>query len=73
MTEPAYGTLFNQAGIEGVKVKPITTGEINRPAPRPAYSVMDNYIWRLQGKQPLRNYKEALVDYLKSVAREENK
>jgi len=65
--------IFKQAGIEGVKVNPITTKEINRPAPRPAYSVMDNYIWRLQGKQPLRHYQEALADYLKSVAKEENK
>lgn len=65
--------IFKQAGIDKVKVKPITTEEINRPAPRPAYSVMDNYIWRLQGKQPLRHYKKALADYLKSFTKEENK
>jgi len=59
--------IFKQAGIDNVKVKPITTKDYNRPAKRPAYSVMDNYVWRLQGKQPLRNYKEALADYLKSI------
>lgn len=61
--------IFKQAGIKGVKVKPITTKEINRPAPRPKYSVLDNYIWRLQGKKPLRHYKEALGDYLKSLTK----
>lgn len=63
--------IFRQAGIDNVKVNPITTQEINRPAKRPAYSVMDNYIWRLQGKLPLRNYKEALTEYLLSIKKEE--
>lgn len=63
--------IFKQAGIQGIKVKPITTEEINRPAPRPRYSVLDNYIWRLHGKEPLRNYREALGDYLKSITKEE--
>lgn len=56
--------IFKQAGIQGVKVKPITTEEINRPAPRPSYSVLDNYIWRLHGKEALRPYQEALREYL---------
>lgn len=56
--------IFKQAGIAGIQVKPITTEEINRPAPRPRYSVMDNYIWRLQGFEPLRNYTYALREYL---------
>jgi len=57
--------IFKQAGIHGVKVNPITTEEINRPAPRPKNSVLDNYIWRLHGKEPLRHYTDALSDYLK--------
>lgn len=65
--------IFRQAGIKDVKVKPITTEEINRPAPRPKYSVLDNRMWRLAGKRPLRHYREALRDYLKSLAKEENK
>jgi dTDP-4-dehydrorhamnose reductase len=65
--------ILEQAGIKGVKVIPITTEEIYRPAPRPRYSILDNYIWRLQGKKPLRHYKEALGDYLKSFTKEDNK
>lgn len=56
--------IFKQAGIDGVQANPITTEEINRPAPRPRYSVMDNYIWSSQGFKPLRHYTEALRDYL---------
>lgn len=56
--------IFKQAGVNGIQVNPITTEEINRPAPRPGYSVMDNYIWRLQGFKPLRHYTEALREYL---------
>jgi len=62
--------IFKQAGIEQIKVKPITTEELNRPATRPRYSVLDNYIWRLQGKKPLRHYKVALKDYLESLSKE---
>ena len=65
--------IFRQAGIGGVRVNPITTEEINRPAPRPRNSVMDNYNWRMQGHQPLRHYKEALADYLKSLTKEDVK
>jgi dTDP-4-dehydrorhamnose reductase len=32
--------ILEQAGIKGVKVEPITTEELNRPAPRPKYSIL---------------------------------
>ncbi|PKM82253.1 MAG: dTDP-4-dehydrorhamnose reductase [Firmicutes bacterium HGW-Firmicutes-14] len=65
--------IFRQAGIDNVRVKPMTTEELNRPAPRPKYSVLDNHNWRKLGKKPLRHYKEALADYLKSLTEEEPK
>lgn len=56
--------IFGQAGIEHVKVEPITTEGLNRPANRPRYSVLDNYMWRMDGYPALRSYKEALREYL---------
>jgi dTDP-4-dehydrorhamnose reductase len=51
----------------GVLVKPITSEKLKRQARRPKFSVLDNYVWRLQGWEPLRDWKEALKDYLKEI------
>jgi len=56
--------IFKQAGIE-VEVKPVTTEEFPRPAPRPKYSVLEHYSWKMEGYPEIRSYKEALSDYLK--------
>jgi len=47
-----------------LKILPINQMELNRPAKRPKYSVLDNYNWRTQGFKPLRDWKEALKEYL---------
>lgn len=47
-----------------VEVKPVPTTEFPRPAPRPEYSVLDNYHWKMEGFTPLRSYKDALKEYL---------
>ena len=49
---------------KNVKVIPVTTEEFPRPAPRPKYSVLNNDKWIKQGFKPLRDYKEALKEYL---------
>lgn len=54
-------------GRRNVKVTPIASEELNRPAPRPAYSVLDNYMLRLRGFAPMRPYEEALKDYFSHV------
>ncbi len=51
----------------GVRVKPITSEELNRPARRPKFSVLENGVWKLQGWKSLRHWKEALKDYLKEI------
>jgi len=61
--------IFRQAGIEGVKVKPITTEVLKRPAPRPKYSVLDNSKWIASGIPPLRPYQAALKEYLTTIRR----
>lgn len=52
--------------IKGLKIKlnRITTQELNKPAPRPSYSVLDNFMLRLIGLNTFRNWEEALVEYL---------
>ena len=47
-----------------INVKPVTTEEFPRPAPRPHYSVLSNQKWINAGFTPMRNYEDALKDYL---------
>ncbi|MDR0911607.1 MAG: dTDP-4-dehydrorhamnose reductase [Methanobrevibacter sp.] len=56
--------IFKQSNID-TKVKPVTTVEFPRPAPRPEYSILNNNKWKSEGFTPLRSYKDALNDYLK--------
>ncbi len=55
--------IFKLAKVD-VNVNPITSDQLARKAKRPSYSVLDNQMWRLQGFAPLRDYQEALADYL---------
>ncbi len=50
------------------KVLPMTAEKLNRPAKRPKNSVLKNFMWELNGFKPLRNWKEALLDYLENNA-----
>lgn len=50
-----------------VKVEPIKTTELSRPAPRPPYSVLNNYSLKLRGFPPMRKWEEALEDFLLSA------
>ena len=47
-----------------INVKPVSTEEFPRPAPRPHYSVLSNQKWINAGFSPMRNYEDALKDYL---------
>lgn len=59
--------IFEIAGID-VEVKPVSTEEFPRPAPRPKYSVLKNYNWKMEGFPEIRSYKDALKDYMKLLA-----
>jgi len=62
--------IFRLAGLAHVSVKRISTVELNRPAPRPAYSVLDNYCLRLQGLPDLRPWEEALEEFFQKYRQE---
>lgn len=46
------------------KIQPITSDNLNRPAKRPAFSVLANTMLRLEGIKELRHWRDALEDYL---------
>ena len=50
-----------------VKVIPVTASEFARPAPRPSYSVLNNKNLVENGFKPLRNYKEAIKEYIELI------
>ena len=52
--------------IKNIKIKTnkITTEALNRPAPRPKYSVLDNFMLKLVGLNTFRYWETALIDYL---------
>ncbi len=52
------------SGIRGVKVLPISSKELSRPAPRPSYSVLDTQKLKREAGMTLRPWFEALKDYL---------
>ena len=51
------------AGADPERVRPITTAELDppRPAPRPAYSVLDNLALRLSGLPALPDWQDGLA------------
>lgn len=56
--------IFELANLEHIKVNPVTTFDFPRPAPRPAFSVMDHMTMRNSGFGYTRHWKEALEDFI---------
>jgi dTDP-4-dehydrorhamnose reductase len=56
--------ILELAGLGSVRVEPITTEELGRPAPRPAYSVMDNSRFFEVTGLGLRSWEDAVGAYL---------
>lgn len=61
--------IFEEGGLSS-KVEPCTTAEFPRPAPRPAYSVLDHSAIRANGLPPMRHWREALRDFMQQLHNE---
>jgi dTDP-4-dehydrorhamnose reductase len=61
-----YDFAVEIAKLQGAKteVNPTTSNKFKRPARRPSFSVLANSMLRLEGIKELRNWKEALKDYI---------
>lgn len=47
-----------------IKLNAVTSQEFKRPAPRPAYSVLDNFMLKLVGLNSFINWEQSLQEYL---------
>ncbi len=62
--------VFELADYE-INVQPISSGQFQRPAQRPLYSVLENRVWQLEGFPLLRSYKDAVREHVENVLKSE--
>jgi len=58
--------VFAAVGADAARVRPVTTAEFPRPAPRPAYSVLADTRWRVAGFAPLPSWDDALAEAIRT-------
>jgi dTDP-4-dehydrorhamnose reductase len=65
--------VFGLLGADPGRVRPATTSEMPRPAPRPAYSVLGHARWASTGLPPLPDWEDALRAAFPSIAAAEGR
>jgi len=58
---------LDAAGHDAARVVPVKTADVPRPAPRPAYSVLDNAALRLSGLPLLADWRDSLERLVKEL------
>ena len=53
--------VFDELGADPGRIRPCSSAQFPRPAPRPAYSVLSGAAWAGAGLSPLRGWREALA------------
>ncbi len=66
-----HGLAAEAVRLSGLKAQviPISSADFPTPTRRPAYSVLGNYNWIAGFGKPLRNWREALADYIKTTGK----
>lgn len=60
--------IFRLAGADPDRVRPTTSQQFSRPAPRPAYSVLGHSGWEAAGLGPMRNWAAAAGEAVPLIA-----
>jgi dTDP-4-dehydrorhamnose reductase len=56
--------VFEQTGLDPNRIRPVTSENFARPAPRPAFSVLDHAGWARAGLTPMADWRDMLTDAL---------
>lgn len=59
--------IVDMSHIEPIRLIPIKSSELNRPAKRPANSVLQNFMLELEGIPLLRSWEEAVREYIEKT------
>jgi dTDP-4-dehydrorhamnose reductase len=59
--------VFRLSGADPDRVRPTTSSQYRRPAPRPAYSVLGHDAWTAAGLPPIQDWRRALQEAMSSL------